>query len=599
MRDRHHLTPPTLARACIACAALGGCTQEPPGGTSEGTDTATSDTATAGATIGADESGGAPCEVALQGVPGSDADCPEPGFFGDVCGDQIAQLVIDSTTVVAAAPETQEAEISIVDFSLISFMATIESTWSNIGTTSHCVVAKKIRVYERVGDGVPSELTVEPPGGPMASNEDLESDPDTPGALVWFTDPYVAVSAHGTHYLSVLKAPGIDDTGDGADCGRDRIDVVRDYDNEVQLWVRGPSGGPLRKVATVEDVTEGLFYSDISDGYNESNPLGSFLDHPRVAAWADDVNDIDRVVVTWTTGDPGFDRFVTLECSHEEPVECAVVLDDAIESVGVSLTNVFPNPTFDEDGNLYIARRGTLTPRVQQFMFGGTWSLASEGGPPAGVSVGPPSQPFIDGLAIDITPGLWVGRIGQATTPSVFLAWTGVVQQPDSDLIDARVLLSAAHSGNLEAWIEPTQMREAGQPRSNEWGPEVRANGADPLNFVDVAFLRGPQGDDTVFLGLSGDDPAFSPWLTRFRAHDLSRFGEVSIAVPGQEVFVDDVPQREPGASSLFAGEYLGLTQDAGARALVGWPVGQGPGSLGIPQPDLGLSVVSFECVEP
>jgi hypothetical protein len=492
----------------------------------------------------------------------------------------------------AGAPETQEAEVSLVDFALVSFTAVIESTWSTV--SGHCVIEKKIRVYERNDDGVPTQITVEPPGPPGSDNEDLASDPDTPNALVWYTDPYLAVSDPGTLYLSVLKAPGFT-----ADCDNQRPLAVRDYDNEVQLWVRSGGSGPLRKVATIED-EGGFFYSDISDTFNESNPNRAFLDHPRVAAWTDQENGFDRVVVTWLTGDPSVDRFATLECNHADPVECSVV--GAPFEFGTN--NRFPNPTFDENGDLYIARRGQFRPEVQQLTFvGGAWVPVSEGGVPAGVSIDDFTPTAISSIAIDPTPAIWVGRIGQANTPSVFVAWTGIVERPGElpDTLDTRVFLSAAHSGNLSAWTDPVEMRQDGLPLSNEWGPEVRVNGTDGQNFVDVVFHRGPEGDDNVFLGLSGPDAAFSPWLTRFRAHDLMRFDEISIAEPGQEVFLADVPARSPDDDEpgLFAGEYLGLTQDFGPRAIVGWPLGQGPGSLGIPQPDLGLSVVTFECLGP
>jgi hypothetical protein len=326
-----------------------------------------------------------------------------------------------------------------------------------------------------------------------------------------------------------------------------------------------------------------------------------------VAAWTDQENGFDRVVVTWTTADPGntnqlFDQVVTLECNHIDPVECEVVATNPVATGGVALFNRFPNPVFDESGDLYIARRGQYRPQVQQFTFdGGAWVPVSEGGVPAGVSIDDDTPTEISNVAVDPTPAIWVGRIGQAATPSVFVAWTARVELPAAGplALDARVLLSAAHSGDLSAWTEPVEMREGGLPRSNEWGPEIRVNGADGQNFVDVVFQRGPEGNSSPFLDLSGADPLFSPWLTRFRAHDLMRFDEISIAEPGQEVFLDDVPVREPNGSSLFAGEYLGLAQDSESRAVVGWPLGQGPGSLGIPQPDLALSVVDFECVGP
>jgi hypothetical protein len=82
---------------------------------------------------------------------------------------------------------------------MVSFTAVIESTWSTVG--GHCVIEKKIRAYERNGDGIPTQITVEPPGGPGADDEDLATDPDTPNALVWYTDPYLVVSDHGTLYL--------------------------------------------------------------------------------------------------------------------------------------------------------------------------------------------------------------------------------------------------------------------------------------------------------------------------------------------------------------------------------------------------------------
>lgn len=581
---------------------LTGCPDDPPGGTSGGSATGTGTGAETGdATAGLDETGGGQCDIVLQGVPGAEPDCPEPGFFADACGDQGSQLVIGSTIVVANAPETQEAEITSADFDLVSFTATIESVWSVVGGPRHCVLEKRTRLYERSSGESPIEVVVEPPGGPGADNESLTSDPDTANALVWYTDPYLAVSEHGTVYLGVLKAPGIADPGDGGDCGDARIDVVRDYDNEVQLWVRSAAGGPLRKVATIED-EDGFFYSAISAGANESNVGGSFLDHPRVAAWTDQQNGVDRVVVTWTTGTPGFDQFVTLECNHMNPVECDVLRTDPIQTGGTSLTNVFPNPAFDENGNLYIARRGGSRPQVQQFAFeGAAWVGVTAGILPAGVSADLPTPTEISGISIDPTPAIWVGRIGQASTPSVFIAWTGIVERPGGAFpeLDARVFLSAAHSGDLSAWTDPVEMRDSGLPLSNEWGPEIRVNGENGQNFVDVVFQRGPLGNSSPFLVLSGPDPAFSPWLTRFRAHDLVRFGQVSIAEPGQEVFLGDVPAREPNSPGLFAGEYLGLTQDSGSRAIIGWPLAQGPGSLGIPQPDLGLSVVDLECNGP
>jgi hypothetical protein len=590
---RRHTSVLALARTSVVGALLTGCPPNPPGGTSEGTDTGGgTGTGTSGPTSGVDETGGGQCSVVLQGVPGVEPDCPEPGFFADACGEQGSQLVVDSTTMVATAPETQEAEVSLADFAMVSFTAVIESTWSTVG--GHCVIEKKIRVYERNGDGVPTQITVEPPGGPGADNEDLASDPDTPNALVWYTDPYLAVSGHGTLYLSVLKAPGIPNIDDGADCDDLRPTAVRDYDNEVQLWVRSGGDGPLRKVATIED-EGGFFYSGISAGFNESNAGEDLLDHPRVAAWTDQENGFDRVVVTWTTGDESVDRFATLECNHMDPVECVVV--GAPFEFGSF--NRFPNPAFDENGDLYIARRGLSRPQVQQFTFdSAAWVMVTGGGVPAGVSADRDTPTGISNIAIDPTPAIWVGRIGQASTPSVFVAWTGIVERPGA-MLDARVLLSAAHSGDLSTWAEPVEMRDGGAPFSNEWGPEVRVNGTDGQNFVDVVFQRGPEGNNSPFLVLSGPDPAFSPWLTRLRAHDLVRLGEVSIAQPGQEVFLDDVPVREPSGSGLFAGEYLGLTQDVGSRAIVGWPLGQGPGSLGIPQPDLALSVVTFECLGP
>lgn len=595
---RHRYTSVSVvARTSILGVLLAGCPPDPPGRTSEGTDTGTGTGAgTSDPTSGLDETGTGECSTVLQGVPGVEPDCPAPGFFADECGEQGSQLVVDSTTIVAVAPETQEAEVSLADFGMVSFTAVIESTWSTVG--GHCVIEKKIRAYERNGDGAPTQITVEPPGGPGADNEDLASDPDTPNALVWYTDPYLAVSDHGTLYLSVLKAPGTTDDGDGFDCDDQRPEAARDYDNEVQLWVRSGGGGPLRKVATIED-EGGFFYSEISAGFNQSNPNRAFLDHPRVAAWTDQQNGFDRVVVTWTTGNPGPDQFVTLECNHMDPVECAVI-GNPFELISF---NIFPNPAFDEDGALYIARRSQYRPQVEQLAFvGGAWVSVSEGGVPAGVSINADTTTEISSLAVDPTPAIWVGRIGQATTPSVFVAWTAKVEPPAADplALDARVLLSAAHAGDLSAWTEPVQMREGGLPRSNEWGPEVRVNGADGQSFVDVIFQRGPEGNNRPFLVLSGPPaPAFSPWLTRFRAHDLMRYGEVSIAEPGQEVFLDDVPTRAPSTSGLFAGEYLGLTQDSDSRAIVGWPLGQGPGSLGIPQPDLALSVVDFECVGP
>lgn len=585
-----------LAWGAVASALLTGCPDEPPGGASSGTETSTG-TGPGDATAGLDETGAQPCNVVLQNVPGTNPDCPEPGFFADICGGQSSQLLVDSTIVAADAPETQEAEVTMVDCGLVSFTATVESTWSTVGAPRHCVIEKKVRAYERDGDDVPTKVTVEPPGGPGADNEDLASDPDTPGARAWYSDPYLAVSEHGSVYLSVIKAPGVSDVDDGADCGGQRIDVTRDYDNEVQLWVRSAAGGPLRKVATIKDGA-GFFYSSVSQGKNESNFDGSFLDHPRVAAWTDMENDFDRVVVTWTTGVGDPDEFVTLECNHMDPVACEIV---ASNELGVS--NSFPNPTFDENGDLYIARKASGAPAVQQLTYaGGAWSLVTAGGPPAGVGQDllPPAE--ISGVSIDQTPALFVGRIGNASTPSVFVVWTATVEQLADDPLglDARVLLSAAHSGDLTAWTEPVEMREGGLPRSNEWGPEIRVNGADGQDFVDVVFQRGPEGNNSPFLVLSSPT-SFSPWLTRFRAHDLVRFGEVSIAAPGEEIFLGDVPSRAPtnAEQGLFAGEYLGLTQDFGARALVGWPLARDPGSLGIPQPDLGLSVVDFECSGP
>lgn len=586
----------TLVWGAVASMPLTGCPDEPPGGASSGTETAT-ETGLGDSTAGLDETGAEPCSIVLHGVPGTNPDCPEPSFFADVCGDQGSHLVISSAIVVADAPETQEAEVTMVDFGLVSFTATVESSWSTVGAPRHCVIEKKIRVYERNGDDVPAEVAVEPPGGPGADNEDLASDPDTPGARVWYSDPYLAVSDYGSVYLSVIKAPGVSDVDDGADCEDARIQILRDYDNEVQLWVKSATGGPLRKVATVQDL-DGFVYSAISAGQNVSNVSGSFLDHPRVAAWTDPEQDRDRVVVTWTTGSPGEDRLATLECSHTDPEECELV---ASETLGES--NSFPNPYFDENGDLYIARKASGGPAVQQLTYaGGAWAVVSAGGPPAGVGQELPPPTEISGISIEQTPALWVGRIGQAGTPSVFVAWTTTVEAPTDDplALDARVLLSAANSGDLTAWTEPVQMREGGLPRSNEWGPEVRVNGADGQDFVDVVFQRGPEGNNSPFLVLSSPT-SFSPWLTRFRAHDLVRFGEVSIAEPGQEVLLGDVPSRAPAGAEpgLFAGEYLGLTQDLASRAIVGWPVGQGPGSLGIPQPDLGLSVVDLECSGP
>lgn len=586
----------TLALGAVASVLLTGCPDEPRGGAPSGTENS-AETGSGDATAGLDETGQEPCNVVLQGVPGTNADCPEPGFFADVCGDQSSQLFVDSTVAAADAPETQEAEVTMVDFGLVSFAATVESSWSTVGAPRHCVIEKKIRVYERNGDNVPVEVTVEPPGGPGADNEDLASDPDTSGARVWYSDPYLAASEHGSVYLSVIKAPGVSDVDDGADCGDQRIDVSRDYDNEVQLWARGAAGGPLRKVAGIED-PDGFFYSTLSAGRNESNVGGSFLDHPRVAAWTDPEQDLDRVIVTWTTGSSGEDRFATLECSHADPVECELVASDELAA-----SNSFPNPYFDENGDLYIARKASGAPEVQQLTYAGEgWSVVTAGGPSAGVGQELPPPTEISGVSIDQTPALWVGRIGQASIPSVFVAWTATVETPADDplALDARVLLSAANSGDLTAWTEPVEMRQGGLPRSNEWGPEIRVNGADGQDFVDVVFQRGPEGNNSPFVVMSGV-AAFSPWLTRFRAHDLVRFGEVSIAAPGEPIFLGDVPSRAPASAEqgLFAGEYLGLTQDFGARALVGWPLARDPGSLGIPQPDLGLSVVDFECSGP
>jgi Ca2+-binding RTX toxin-like protein len=424
--------------------------------------------------------------------------------------------------------------------------------------------------------------------------------PPPVSGLRWYTDPYLAVGPEsGAVYLNILKWPGWTSRACASIDDNPHPPPESDFDEEIQLWAIAPGDDTLRKVAV--DEGDG-FTSVISAGMNNSlannpdntDPRAKSLDHPRVAAWSEQGGLLDRVVVTfnWFRNNPSNaedqDRFVTLRCDWEAqnpgcnpeeagfgPGQQTALPDDTIS---------FSNPRFDPDGDLYIAHAHlpdvddpVKHPHVHRF----DWDDVSDAWSPVGEPGGPPpTQVYFEhhddlqfrvfatggrSFQLDKTPALAVGRLGNATTPAVWLAWVTNTAADGSG--DFGIEVAAADADNLSNWTPVVSVPKLFNPNGqNNWGPELALDGE--RNVLDVAFFNSDPG----FLALTA---AIWPRVTRYRANDLAFVDQDSVVTsPGTNApRVGELPGRNPNdPTTLFIGEYIGLAmQPTDDVALVAW----------------------------
>lgn len=556
-----------------------GCAVDVPGGPF---DTFNSGSDEAGSDEAGSETGetGEPCEGSALCLDPDVLCCDAPLLPTSDCLEPESQAemqVDDVSNVTDSSPDPQEAEISTVILGNMQYVATQVLDYHSTGNDDpdvgavDCVVQKGVRVYRRDIEIPNAEFVLLEVLEANGEKLDITLPPDNhPPNMHWYTDPYLAVSEEtGVVYLSVLKAPGLDNLN----CTEDTRTVEEDFDAEVQLWAIAPEDSQLQKVA-VDDAGVSL----ISAGLNDDNP--DRLDHPRVAVHSD--AGVDRVVVTFLLFTPGAivqplkDHYATIECTW--PGECNVV--QAATPLAVDNGFSFSNPRFDTAGNLYIAHAlrdglAPISPEVVRYEWDGGWGMPEKGGPTPlhtyhiyDELTAPAAQ-----ITIDATPAIAIDQIGSATTPVVWLAWV-TSHDADADnttLDDYGIEIAAADANNLDLWITPSVPvpKRAGDPSffANQWAPELAVDG--DRNILDLVVYNSDAS--TEFFNLQRSS-AIWPRVTRFRAHDLLLVAQANVVpTPSTDgLRVKYLPMRRPGSAGVFLGEYIGLAQDNGI-GFVAW----------------------------
>ena len=508
-------------------------------------------------------------------------DCPTgTGADGIALGAAVPGQVPTST------PETQEAEISsIVAPDGSEYVVTQVIDWEARATPgpnepTHCIVQKGLEVYRRATpDGEFVRIPIE---DEVSASETYIVDVGATTKLVWYTDPYLSVGpATGVVYLSLYKAPGIETRS----CTSSRSTAETDLDEEIQLWAIRDNGENLaaKKVATTE-----FGESRISLGLNESY-LGGGLDRSHVAAHSiGNSNDTDRVVVIFKSSvdhptienDP--DRFVTLVCSWGgQDDDCEIA--DKVSTPGLqpypynTSGTRWPNMRVDHLGDLYISSIAPSTPRVEKFVWNDAqnvkaWESVDVGGP---ISINTPVLPvtaFMEtdqahNIAIEISPAIAVGRVGNASEPAVWVAWASIDATGDYG-----IEISAANGNDLDNWIGPFSVPKDNDVngRSNNFSQSVSISGS--RGILDVISYVAKASDEPTSYSLAFDGAIWAR-VSRYRAHDLEFIGQRDIGFD-DAMLVNELPARSPSVGStfsLFLGEYFGVASRDDGTSVVAW----------------------------
>ena len=569
-----------------------------------GDDVATSDSASGSSTgdtsnvsaTGPTTGGGEDCEGCALNLPDCQCEPPSTDECSTGTGSVPDDIVVEPALPAQepdSTPQSQEAEIhSIVAPDGSEYVVTQVIDWEardNAGPDepTHCILQKGIEVYRRE---TPNDdfvrIAIEDES--MAGVESYVVDLGATTSLKWYTDPYLTVGpATGVVYMSLFKAPAVEVDQGQRSCTGDRVAVTNDFMEEIQVWAIRHNGVAItaKKVAVDE-----FGQSSVSLGLNGSHVgtqgLGA-LDRTHIAAHSV-ASDTDRVVVIFKSEvehpdiQAAPDRFVTLACSWGG-FDDGCVIDDLVKTPGLQPYpyttdgTLWPNLNVDYLGNIYISRIGQTQPIIHKYSWNDVnkaWALDHLGGPvPNHTPVSPLTSHMVTDqghdVATEVSPAIAVGRLGNASEPVVWVAWTSI--NPTGDY---GVEISAANGNDLTQWVGPIKVPnniDLNQ-RSNNFSQNLGVNGS--LNFLDVVSYVADASPNPGSFALSYDGPVWVR-VSRFRAHDLHLVGQKDIGID-DGLLLSELPARGPSLSnfgpfSIFLGEYFGISERPDGAGVVAW----------------------------